>query len=283
MKKFFSVGFTVFIYLLIYSFFQGLYLIVVTLYYSSTSPNLNEAEFTDLVNAQIPLAIIFAAILSFLIYAWIVTASKKQNIFTYCKFKALPLKKVVMLIFAGLSLVSLNALTVVGISMLFPDAYDLHVENMMGLTSSGGWLMVVSVGLAAPFIEEIMFRGLITNELDRVMSYKWIIFVQALLFGIYHMNIVQGIYTFILAIFMGYALHWTGSIFAPLIIHIVNNMSSVIMSEFVDSTSDIVNIGFGIWILASLFFVLPYTLKYLYRTRIEEIELDVSLTQISSD
>lgn len=283
MKKFFSVGFTVFIYLLIYSFFQGLYLIVVTLYYSSTSPNLNEAEFTDLVNAQIPLAIIFAAILSFLIYAWIVTASKKQNIFTYCKFKALPLKKVVMLIFAGLSLVSLNALTVVGISMLFPDAYDLHVENMMGLTSSGGWLMVVSVGLAAPFIEEIMFRGLITNELDRVMSYKWIIFVQALLFGIYHMNIVQGIYTFILAIFMGYALHWTGSIWAPLIIHIVNNMSSVIMSEFVDSTSDIVNIGFGIWILASLFFVLPYTLKYLYRTRIEEIELDVSLTQISSD
>lgn len=283
MKKFFSVGFTVFIYLLIYSFFQGLYLIVVTLYYSSTSPNLNEAEFTDLVNAQIPLAIIFAAILSFLIYAWIVTASKKQNIFTYCKFKALPLKKVVMLIFAGLSLVSLNALTVVGISMLFPDAYDLHVENMMGLTSSGGWLMVVSVGLAAPFIEEIMFRGLITNELDRVMSYKWIIFVQALLFGIYHMNIVQGIYTFILAIFMGYALHWTGSIFAPLIIHIVNNMSSVVMSEFVDSTSDIVNIGFGIWILASLFFVLPYTLKYLYRTRIEEIELDVSLTQISSD
>ena len=283
MKKFFSVGFTVFIYLLIYSFFQGLYIIVVTLYYSSTSPNLNEAEFTDLVNAQIPLAIIFAAILSFLIYAWIVTASKKQNIFTYCKFKALPLKKVVMLIFAGLSLVSLNALTVVGISMLFPDAYDLHVENMMGLTSSGGWLMVVSVGLAAPFIEEIMFRGLITNELDRVMSYKWIIFVQALLFGIYHMNIVQGIYTFILAIFMGYALYWTGSIFAPLIIHIVNNMSSVIMSEFVDSTSDIVNIGFGIWILASLFFVLPYTLKYLYRTRIEEIELDVSLTQISSD
>ncbi len=283
MKKFFSVGFTVFIYLLIYSFFQGLYIIVVTLYYSSTSPNLNEAEFTDLVNAQIPLAIIFAAILSFLIYAWIVTASKKQNIFTYCKFKALPLKKVVMLIFAGLSLVSLNALTVVGISMLFPDAYDLHVENMMGLTSSGGWLMVVSVGLAAPFIEEIMFRGLITNELDRVMSYKWIIFVQALLFGIYHMNIVQGIYTFILAIFMGYALYWTGSIWAPLIIHIVNNMSSVIMSEFVDSTSDIVNIGFGIWILASLFFVLPYTLKYLYRTRIEEIELDVSLTQISSD
>lgn len=283
MKKFFSVGFTVFIYLLIYSFFQGLYIIVVTLYYSSTSPNLNEAEFTDLVNAQIPLAIIFAAILSFLIYAWIVTASKKQNIFTYCKFKALPLKKVVMLIFAGLSLVSLNALTVVGISMLFPDAYDLHVENMMGLTSSGGWLMVVSVGLAAPFIEEIMFRGLITNELDRVISYKWIIFVQALLFGIYHMNIVQGIYTFILAIFMGYALYWTGSIWAPLIIHIVNNMSSVIMSEFVDSTSDIGNIGFGIWILASLFFVLPYTLKYLYRTRIEEIELDVSLTQISSD
>ena len=188
----------------------------------------------------------------------------------------MPLNKVFILIFTGLSLVSLNGLTVVIISLIFPDAYDAHVESMMGLTSSGGWLMVFSVGIAAPFIEEVMFRGLITKELDRVMSYKWVIFIQALLFGLYHMNLVQGIYTFVLAIFMGYTLYWTKSIWAPLIIHIVNNLSSVIMSEYLDPNSDILNIGFGVWMIFSLVFVLPYGLKYLYRLRVEDSIIELS-------
>ncbi len=276
MKKFFSVGFVILLYLIIYYGFQSIYLVIATAYYYVSDANFQQLDIIDWLNKKLPTAIIFAAFISFLVYAWIVKASKKDNIFSYCRFKTLPLNKVFILIFTGLSLVSLNGLTVVIISLIFPDAYDAHVESMMGLTSSGGWLMVFSVGIAAPFIEEVMFRGLITKELDRVMSYKWVIFIQALLFGLYHMNLVQGIYTFVLAIFMGYTLYWTKSIWAPLIIHIVNNLSSVIMSEYLDPNSDILNIGFGVWMIFSLVFVLPYGLKYLYRSRVEDSIIELS-------
>lgn len=272
MKKYFSVGSAVLMYLAIYSFFQiiGIFLMAeIIKFYNIFDIKPQQLDTVDWINDEVLIiTIIFSAIVSFLIYAWIVKASKKKNIFDYCNFKHLPLNKVAVTIFVGLSLVSLNGITVVIISFIFPDAYNAHVENMMALTSSGGWLMVISVGLAAPFIEEVMFRGLITNELNKLMSYKWVIFVQALLFGLYHMNLVQGIYTFILAIFMGYILYWTKSIWAPLIIHIVNNLSSVIMSEYLDPNSDILNIGFGIWMIFSLIFVLPYTLKYLHKSRI---------------
>ena len=269
MKKIFSAGMFVLIYLAVYYVFQYTYIIVATTYYYVSDTKLQNLEVMDWLNNKLPSAIVFAAAISFLVYAWIVKASKKKDIFDYCKFNPISLPKTTALIFAGLSLVSLNALVVVGISMLLPEAYEAHVENMMGLTSSGGLWMIFSVGLAAPFIEEVMFRGLITNELDKVMSYKWVLFIQALLFGLYHMNVAQGIYTFILAIFMGLTLHWTNSIWAPMIIHIANNLSSALMSEYIDASSDIVNIGFGIWIGLSLLFILPFTLKYLYKTRSE--------------
>ncbi len=267
MKKIFSAGLFVLLYLTVYYVFQFVYIMIATTYYYVSDTNLQNLDVMEYLDGKIPSAIVFASAVSFLIYAWIVKVSKKRDIFDYCKFNPISLSKTGMLVLTGLSLVSLNAIIVVAISYLLPEAYDAHIENMMGLTSSGGWWMIFSVGFAAPFIEEIMFRGLITNELDRIMSYKWVLFIQALLFALYHMNLAQGIYTFILAIFMGLTLHWTNSIWAPMILHIVNNLSSALMTEYIDPNSNIANIGFGAWIVVSLLFILPFTLKYLYQNR----------------
>ena len=113
MKKIFSAGMFVLIYLAVYYVFQYTYIIVATTYYYVSDTKLQNLEVMDWLNNKLPSAIVFAAAISFLVYAWIVKASKKKDIFDYCKFNPISLPKTTALILAGLSLVSLNALVFV--------------------------------------------------------------------------------------------------------------------------------------------------------------------------
>lgn len=55
---------------------------------------------------------------------------------------------------------------------------------------------LILYGVISPFVEEVIFRGFLYGRM-RVYMKKWLaIFMSALLFGIYHGNMVQGIYGF---------------------------------------------------------------------------------------
>lgn len=270
MKSTIGTIFNIITYLMVYFFFQAGYIILTAVYYNMTSPGLSPEQTEQMLNDALPMAIIVATIISFFIYSAFIRLKKKQSIFSFCRFRPLSADKVIVLTFSGMGLLSLSAVVLGLVSFIFPTAYDMHVENMLGLTGAGGLIMVISVGFAAPFIEEIIFRGLIFNELNKKIPIALIIFLQALFFGIYHMNIVQGIYTFILALFMGVALYWTGSIWAPIILHVVNNLASTVLSLYVpQALLEKYSLVFAAYIVLSISFVLPITFRYLYRHRIE--------------
>lgn len=284
MKSTLRTIFHIITYLLVYFIFQAGYVILSAIYYNVTSPGFSPDQMQDMLNDALPMAIITASVISFLVYSMIIKLSKKENIFVFCRFKKLSFDKVIVLILSGMSLISLSAIILGIVSYIFPDAYEMHIENMMGLTGQGGLLMIISVGLAAPFIEEIIFRGLIFNELFKKIPIAMIIFLQALFFGLYHMNIVQGIYTFILALFMGVSLYWTGSIWAPIIIHVVNNLSSVVLSLYIpQSILEKYSLVFGAYLILSISFVLPITFRYLYRTRVAFEGEDLQSDQYQDD
>ena len=84
-------------------------------------------------------------------------------------------------------------------------------------------ISLLILGFAVPIAEELMFRGLIFRHLKSFMGRKTAIVLSALLFGMYHGNMVQGIYAFL----MGFLLVWVyerfGSIFAPVLFHCAAN------------------------------------------------------------
>ncbi|WP_353892401.1 CPBP family intramembrane glutamic endopeptidase [Proteinivorax hydrogeniformans] len=139
----------------------------------------------------------------------------------------------------------------------------------MGLLGSGV-LLFIAVGVAAPLFEEIIFRGLIFDELEGKISLKSVIIIQAVVFGVYHMNIAQGVYTTVMGLFLGLSLVWTGSIWAPILIHAGNNIFSIIignfpLEHFIDQVTP-VGIAF---VLISIFIIMPVSLWYLYKSRID--------------
>ena len=83
--------------------------------------------------------------------------------------------------------------------------------------------MIVYVCILAPTIEETVFRlGLI--GLGRKMLPFWAVnIIQAILFGVYHGNLIQGIYAFIFGIMFGIVFGYMGGYISCLLVHMTIN------------------------------------------------------------
>ena len=86
------------------------------------------------------------------------------------------------------------------------------------------WMGIVLYGMVSPFAEEMVFRHVIFNKLLRTsgrVAYGMV--VSAFLFGIYHGNIVQGTYAFLMGLFLAYVQYGFGKVWAPVLCHGVGN------------------------------------------------------------
>lgn len=111
------------------------------------------------------------------------------------------------------------------------ENYDSLVSNVTGAQSS--WLLILSVILLAPIGEELLFRGIIMNYSKRCMTAIWAIILQAALFGLYHGNIVQIIYAFVMGIILGIVSQKLGSIVYSIILHMAVNISIFLVPQFI--------------------------------------------------
>ena len=102
------------------------------------------------------------------------------------------------------------------------DEYEALVE-MSGI--GGLTLMSTAATLVlAPLGEEIVYRGLTLRYLERAGLPFWTVnLLQAALFGFVHLNWVQGGYAFLLGLVLGCIYRKSGSLAAPMILHMLFN------------------------------------------------------------
>ena len=85
--------------------------------------------------------------------------------------------------------------------------------------------------LLAPVCEELIFRGT-TMHLARKAVPFWLANVmQAFLFGLFHMNWIQGIYAFALGLVLGYVCEKGGSIYYSIFLHFLFNFWGTVISN----------------------------------------------------
>ena len=102
-------------------------------------------------------------------------------------------------------------------------AYEEMVESA-GLTDySLTW--VFAVVILPPLVEETVFRGLILHYLKKGGARFWAAnLIQAVLFGIYHGNLIQGIYAFCIGVLLGYLAERYSSLIIPVLVHALFNL-----------------------------------------------------------
>ena len=102
--------------------------------------------------------------------------------------------------------------------------YGLSVLESMEMASSSvdTFSMFLYMGLGAPVVEELVFRGLILRGLEPYGK-RFAIFSSAVLFGLFHGNLIQSPYAFVVGLVLGYtAMEY--SITWAMVLHMMNNL-----------------------------------------------------------
>ena len=109
------------------------------------------------------------------------------------------------------------------------DFYEKLMENA-GLTQSPSLLLTLYAVLLGPIEEELTFRGVILSSAKRALPFWAANLFQAILFGLFHMNLIQGIYAFFIGICLGYVCERGGSIWLSIFLHILFNLWGTVLS-----------------------------------------------------
>lgn len=129
-------------------------------------------------------------------------------------------------ILIGVAATALSACMMAILKVYARDAYR-YVENFCTKNATNATLCFVSV-ILAPIIEEVVFRGLIQHHLEKVMPFWIALLLSAICFGVWHRNLGQFVYTFMMALIWGIIYHATGSIRHTMVIHFCLNLSAVL-------------------------------------------------------
>ena len=93
-------------------------------------------------------------------------------------------------------------------------------------------LQIITVCLAAPAGEEGAFRAFLFGRLRKEMGFIASAVISSLMFGIYHGNMIQGIYGFFLGLLLCLVREIYGTMKAPLLMHIAaNGVSAAVMGS----------------------------------------------------
>ena len=98
-------------------------------------------------------------------------------------------------------------------------------SSLIGLISSMAALVLV-----APFVEEILFRGVLLNGAKRKRGPFFGIVYTATVFMLFHGNPDQTVHQFLLGLVIGYLAVISGNILYGLAVHVLNNIAALFLS-----------------------------------------------------
>lgn len=135
--------------------------------------------------------------------------------------------------FLGIGMQFVTTFIMILVMVLLPAAMEEYQELVgdSGLLDYG-IMWFISTIVLPPLVEETGFRGLGLTYLKRAgVPFVVANVLQALAFGLFHGNLVQGIYTFVLGLFMGYVAHRSGSVVPAMLMHAVYNLMGTLGSD----------------------------------------------------
>ena len=137
-----------------------------------------------------------------------------------------------MIVLLGISVQFFSSCILTTVLNLMPSVAEEYMNNLSAILEITP-RMLLQVCLIAPIIEELFFRGLIFSLMSKLLPFVFANVVQAIVFGIYHGNVVQVVYAFILGMFIGYILFITGSIVYTIVLHMSINLTGMFIDRIV--------------------------------------------------
>lgn len=154
-------------------------------------------------------------------------------------------RRTALLLIMGLGLQLLINVVLGAVLKIAPQLLKEYGDIIETLGMGSSLISFVYVGFIGPAAEELAFRGFLMGHLGKELSPFWVNIFQAIFFGFYHLNAVQGIYAFLMGLILGKIVLKYGSIREPMILHIAVNISGCLAALFMPEA--IYNTGAGLF------------------------------------
>lgn len=116
---------------------------------------------------------------------------------------------------------------------------------------------IFNICLIGPFVEELLFRGIIMNRLlERNIKPNSAISITAILFALFHLNPAQMIGALIVGLFVGYLAYKTNCIYYSILVHCVYNTLCYMQHYLLGYDSKTIELVNGNWIIYILLAIL---------------------------
>lgn len=153
------------------------------------------------------------------------TAEDRQ----FFRKKVLRMRTFSMIVIGSCGLYYLSIL-IVGLIMIFnPEVMENYNEMMEFALGGNEVLAIFAAVILAPINEECIMRGLILKNLQKYFSEPVVIILQAIMFGIFHANWVQGIYAIPIGAALGYVAVKCKSVLPCIFMHLFYNSLSFVV------------------------------------------------------
>jgi membrane protease YdiL (CAAX protease family) len=135
---------------------------------------------------------------------------------------------------------------------LLPESVALEAIEKAVTSANGVWLLIVFfvIGLLPGFSEELLFRGYFQTRLVERWGAAVGILVTAVIFGLFHLDLVQGLYAAAIGVYLGCLTVWSRSIIPAMICHSFNNTNTlfVVLATYAPwlETPQSVPVGFAL-------------------------------------
>lgn len=120
-----------------------------------------------------------------------------------------------------MSLLTIEALGIV-IEPLLSMIPDVYLDGMYQSMDGGMW-SIVTFTLAAPILEEFLFRGILQQNFVRYLGVYGGILLAAVVFGVIHLVPQQVAVAVLAGVVIGAVYYITHSLFTAILIHLLNN------------------------------------------------------------
>lgn len=110
------------------------------------------------------------------------------------------------------------------------------------------WMQVVCTGIVIPFTEELIFRGIAYESLRRELPFAGAAVISAVYFGLFHGNLIQGIYAGMVGIFLAYV-YEQGGLKDAWVFHGTANLTAIFLTA--SGLDQKMISGFGIAVTAA--------------------------------
>ncbi len=198
--------------------------------------NTNQDMIMEMVTKASLYSLPFCIIATFFIY-WLIFYMRNKNFIKTLSLNKVKVSTLLLAIFFSISFYPVIAFFADFLTKIYPNFSEIQniFDDMFQISVLFSIIYVCFMG---PIMEEIVTRGLIFSEMKSGTNFLIAIIIQALFFGIMHMNMVQGTYAFILGVVYGIFREKFNSLLIVIICHIVHNSYSVALDYLPDSISN---------------------------------------------